>query len=600
MTNLLIVESPTKAKQIAGYLGRDWEVVASVGHIRDLPEKSLGVHPPLFRPTYVILAQAGPVTAQLIRAAKRCKEVYLGSDDDREGEAIAWHLQQVLGLENPKRITYNSITKESILGAIANPRSIDVYRVASQEARRVCDRLVGYLVSPALQKALGGLDYSAGRVQSVALKLVVDLEKDILGHSSNEYYTVQADFGNFVVSWEPEERNFDKALADRAKNCTSFTVKERSNSKSKSQPFAPFITSSLQRAASNSLKLRPKVCMEIAQELYQKGLITYMRTDNPNLSKEMIAAVRIYANKNSLQISGEPRRWNAPVGAQEAHGAITPTDLNVLTAGEDDKQRALYKLIWDRTIACQLADAEFSVQKIEIIGRNQTDEFIFSAKSKQLISAGYKAILAFDSAEHTDKSDDANKSDAIPLPHVEAGANLKPKSIIIKSEKTKAKSRFTEASLIKKLETLRIGRPSSYASVMETITKERDYVKTKPKTQFLVPTDRGIKVCSALDHHFSFMDYNFTQSLESNLDLIQNRKADYRSVVTALNSRLEAELANFQIVIGYKFTCPKCSSALLQLTKKDNKEKKFWSCTSYFDGTCNATYPDLDNKPKMN
>ncbi|WP_313479287.1 type I DNA topoisomerase [Stutzerimonas kunmingensis] len=594
MTNLLIVESPKKAKTIAGYLGPEWEVHASVGHVRDLPDKSIGVSPPDFRPEYVFTGNGKEICERLSRVASRCEHVYLGSDDDREGEAIAWHLQQILGLKEPRRIAFGEVTKSSITKAISEWRKIDVHRVASQEARRITDRLVGYQVSPTLQRALGSWDLSAGRVQSVALKIVVELEHKIEQHQALSYYTVEAEFdGGWSAQWQSGEKHFtDKHLAELVAKAKNFTVLDYETTHSTSAPFSPFITSTLQQAASNALKMRPKICMETAQSLYQQGLITYMRTDNPNLTDEMIQAVRLYATDHGLALPPEPRSWKAPEGAQEAHKAIMPTDLSRLEAGETDKEKDLYRLIWLRTVACQLADAEFKNHKITLESKNTEQPYVFCATYQELTKPGYKQLMQRDDTEEAEEGGAPNAA----LPMMAAGSAITAKQARVKTQKTKAQKRFTEASLIKQLERLGVGRPSSYAGIMETITKERGYVRNKGKTQFLEPTERGLKVYKALEGRFSFMNVDYTNELESKLDGIQSGTSKYKAVLSEVYSDLSREIDDFKSHVKPIHPCPKCGNGLMH-TK--SAKGSFWSCSGFMDGSCDVALPDKEGTPLL-
>lgn len=594
MTNLLIVESPKKAKTIAGYLGPEWEVHASVGHVRDLPEKSIGVSPPDFRPEYVFTGNGKEICERLSRVAARCEHVYLGSDDDREGEAIAWHLQQILGLKEPRRIAFGEVTKTSITKAISEWRKIDVHRVASQEARRITDRLVGYQVSPTIQRALGNWDLSAGRVQSVALKIVVELEQKIEQHQALSYYTVEADFdGGWSAQWHSGEKHFtDKQQADLVAKARGFTVSGYETTHSSSAPFSPFITSTLQQAASNALKMRPKICMETAQSLYQQGLITYMRTDNPNLTDEMIQAVRSYATEHDLALPPSPRTWKAPEGAQEAHKAIMPTDLSKMDAGDSDKEKALYRLIWLRTVACQLADAEFKNHKLTLESIGTDRPYVFFATYQELVSAGYKQLMQRDDTEDAEEGGAAT----VALPMLTTGTSITAKQVRVKAQKTKAQKRFTESSLIKQLEKLGIGRPSSYAGIMETITKERGYVRNKGKTQFLEPTERGMRVYKALEGRFSFMNVGYTNELEKRLDGIQSGTSKYKAVLSEVYNDLDREISDFKNHVKPIHPCPKCGNGLMHIK---SAKGSFWSCSGFADGTCDQALPDNEGSPLL-
>lgn len=597
MANLLIVESPAKAKTIEKYLGEGWEVKASLGHVRDLPENEMAVSVPDFRPSYTWTGDGKSVCEMLKRAANRAissgGEVYLGSDDDREGEAISWHLQQILGLQNPKRIRLGEITKKGVLKAVSEPATINVCLVAAQEARRIVDRFVGYMVSPFVQELLGRYDYSAGRVQSIAVRLVVDRENQIQSHSALAHYGATATFeGGWKASWDTgKEKITDKELALTVASIKKFKVLEASTEKSKSAPFAPFITSTLQQAASNALNIRAKKCMDAAQKLYEGGHITYMRTDNPNLTDDMIAAVRAYSEINNLPLPETARYWKAKDGAQEAHKGIHPTDINVLEAGETEDEKALYKLIWKRTVACQLADAEFLNRKL-VLGADLNGAPIQMIATQQtLVTPGYKVLLSEDQAE--DNESEATEPN-IALPLLEIGEYVSAVSNSLDSFKTKAAKRYSEATLVKELEKNGIGRPSSFAAIMESITKTRKYLRIKKGTKFFEPTERGQALAQSLTGRFSFMEVEFTRELEIKLDLIASNKARYKEVLSDFYSKLNQELESAQKNLTPLHQCPLCARGLL-LVQGDKKE--FFGCRGFFDKTCKGAFPAIDGKP---
>ncbi|EPK6584971.1 type I DNA topoisomerase [Pseudomonas aeruginosa] len=602
MGNLLIVESPAKAKTFEGYLGPGWEVKASFGHIRDLPEHEMGVAGPEYRPDYVFIGEGKKVSEVLKNAARRALSsggaVYLGSDDDREGEAIAWHLQQVLGLQDPKRITFGEISKKEILRAVAEPRKINVRLVAAQEARRILDRIVGYYISPIVQELMATYDYSAGRVQSVAVLLVVERENLIRAHTAVTHHSARFAFqGGWSADWAPDEKCTDLATAERIANARQFTVLEHSVGESRSSPFKPFITSTLQQAASNALNLRSKACMEAAQKLYEAGHITYMRTDNPNLTDDMLVAVRDYCAAQNLPLSDEPRTWKAKADAQEAHKGIHPTDITRLEAGEDEAQRKLYQLIWKRTVACQMADAVFKVTKVKLKPEGLDGTVAVTGEHSELVSPGYKTILAEDDSE--DKPDEVSHTTGA-IPPLETGASLTATSGEVVTTKTKAARRFTEASLVKELESRGIGRPSSFAAIMENISKTRRYVQLKKGTKFLEPTDRGEKLVQVLLNRFSFMDVDFTRDLERKLDEIAKGTANYRSVIAGFHQQLQDEIAKLLREIEPLHPCPKCGRGLLLIEKKKEKGKEasaFFGCRGFFDKKCDGIYPAKDGAP---
>lgn len=590
--NLLIVESPAKAKTIQQYLGQGWEVKASYGHIRDLPDNEIAVYPPNFKPKYTWLGEGKKVCEMLLSATNRALnsggEVYLASDNDREGEAIAWHLQQVLGLKNPKRITFGEISKKEIIKAVQNPRNIDVKLVAAQETRRVLDRLVGYHGSPYAQELLGDFTASVGRVQSVAVKLICDREKDIRSHETLVHYGVEFKFDGWEMTWKPVNACFDKNFAEIVANIKSFKVKDLPISLTKSSPPPPFITSTLQQAASNTLNFKAKKCMELAQSLYEKGLITYMRTDQPNLTDDMLIAVREYCKLNNLPISEEVRTWQSKENAQEAHKAIQPTDINLLTAGDTEDEQALYKLIWKRTVTCQMADAVFTLKKIILETDLNNNIFEIIAEEKTLKDPGYKLLSAKDETIDDEQTEENNN---FSFPTLSIGSDITTLSGKVIEFKTKSPKRYTEAALVRQLEKSGIGRPSSYANILESITS-RSYVTSKKNSKFFELTQKGEDLINLLENRFSFLNIEFTKEMELTLDKIAVGKANYLTTVTEFYNKFQDELNQAYNDNKPKYRCKKCGKGLIKLTSKKDK-KVFYACYNTLTKKCDGLYNEL-------
>jgi DNA topoisomerase-1 len=368
--NLMIVESPNKIKKIKAILGSGWDVAASVGHIRDLPVSEFGIEPETYRLQYQILERSKAVISQLRQRVARSEQVYLATDPDREGEAIAWHLQQVLKPRRYVRVTFDAITESVIRSALKAPRQLNTNLIHAQEARRGADRLVGYQVSPALSQQTGIARLSAGRVQSVALRLVVDRQREIDAFKETKHFGAEAIFdnGKWRAQWdtapflkEGEEYILDASLAEEASKCRLFAVTGAATKPAAKAPPPPFTTATLLQAASVTLGYKPELTAQIAQRLFEEGLITYHRTDSQNFSAEALAEIRVYATSNNLPLPPKPRTWKSKESAQEAHEAIRPTHLEQRYAGADNDQKSLYDLIWTRAVASQLADAEYSV-----------------------------------------------------------------------------------------------------------------------------------------------------------------------------------------------------------------------------------------------
>lgn len=587
---LLILESPGKVKKVQEILGPGWKVAASVGHVRDLPVKEMGVAAPDFKPKYVPTARGKDVLGCLENLVKNAESVYLATDPDREGEAIAWHLQDALKLKDAKRVTYSEITEKAIKAALDAPRSIDMALVAAQEGRRVLDRFCGYMVSGPLSN-VAGEKLSAGRVQSPAVRLVVEREREIQNFRSTTHYGAELTFENVdnitdgwkavwqVNPWleDGQEYLLDKALAEKAAALRSLEVTDCKESESRSAPPAPFTTSSLQQAASNSLKFTPKQTMQLAQKLYEGGHITYMRTDSPNLSEDAVEAIRAFCEGQGWLLAEKPRSWKSKEGAQEAHEAIRPTHIEIEEAGETADEKALYRLIRLRSLACQLEDAVYAVRLLQLAAELDGKQAVFEAKGRTLLSQGWKVLTAGDvsTEDDTDTTEPEN-----PVPSMKPGTRLTALAGTVLTKKTKPAARFTEASLVRELEKRGIGRPSTYAAILDTIMS-RGYVKTEKC--FLVPTPVGVMVVDGLQGNFTFIEYEFTRTMEQALDDIAAGKADYRAVIGEAHTRLEQELLAFAKATGK--VCPKCGKTVVRRVKKPGKDGKggydFWGCTGW-------------------
>ena len=587
---LLILESPGKVKKVQEILGSGWKVAASVGHVRDLPVKEMGVAAPNFKPHYIPTDRGKDVLSRLAVLVKNAEEVFLATDPDREGEAIAWHLQEALKLKNAKRVTYTEITEPAIQAALSNPRSIDMALVAAQEGRRVLDRFCGYMISGPLSNAAGE-KLSAGRVQSPAVRLVVEREREIQNFHSTTHYGAELTFENvdnitdgwkailLVKPWleDGAEYLIDKSLAEKAAALRSLEVIDYQESESRAAPPTPFTTSTLQQAASSSLKFTPKQTMQLAQRLYEQGTITYMRTDSPNLSQEAVHAIRAYCEEKGWPLVETPRKWKSKEGAQEAHEAIRPTHIEIEEAGETEDEKSLYRLIRLRSLACQLADAVYAVRTLQLGADMEDKQAVFEAKDRTLVSQGWK-ILA-DSQDGQEEGSEEEK-ELNPVPAMKSGTKATSLNGTVTTKKTKPASRFTEASLIRELEKRGIGRPSTYAAILDTIMS-RTYVKTEKR--FLVPTPLGVLVVDSLQGNFSFVEYEFTKNMEQALDDISEGKADYRTVISEAHARLEQELQTFAKATGK--VCEKCGKPMVRRAKKPGKNGKggydFWGCTGW-------------------
>ena len=558
--NLVIVESPAKAKTIEKFLGSDYKVMSSYGHIADLPDKELGVDVAHgFKPQYLVAADKRNLVKALKEEVKKADTVWLASDEDREGEAIAWHLSEELKLsqEKTKRIVFNSITKSAIEHAIKNPRGIDYNLVNAQQARRVLDRLVGYELSPVLWKKIRkGL--SAGRVQSVSVRLIVEREREIQDFQSEVSYKITAEFltkeGKLIKTYT--HKSFPTQEAAKAfleKNIgATFSVGSLETKPAKKSPAPPFTTSTLQQEAARKLHFSVSKTMQLAQRLYESGLITYMRTDSVNLSPEALSAAKQEIVKSYGEAYSKTRQYTShSKGAQEAHEAIRPTDMAAHTVRAEADQVRLYELIWKRTIASQMSDASLERTQVKVNASTHTEPFIGSGE-----------VIVFDGflKVYLEGKDDEEEEDEGMLPAMKVGESLTSKHITATQRFTCPPFRYTEASLVKKLEELGIGRPSTYAATISTI-QNRGYVErsslegeSRPYLQLslikneikekklienvgadkgkLIPTDIGMIVNDFLITHFAtIVDYNFTAKVEEEFDDIASGKEDWAKMV---------------------------------------------------------------------
>jgi DNA topoisomerase-1 len=557
--NLMIVESPNKVKKIKSILdalGRgSWEVAASVGHIRDLPVRELGIATPEYTPIYELTERGADVIKRLKTLAGRADEVYLATDPDREGEAISWHLKEALHLRHYQRVTFDAITSAVIATSLGQPRQIDDHLVQAQEARRVLDRLVGYQVSPVLSRQTAQRGLSAGRVQSPAVRLVVDREREIEAFKETKHFGAEVSFDKnaWRAQWETapflpkgEKYLMDQALAERAALCREFRVEASENKHATQPPPPPFTTSTLLQAASISLGLKPDVTAQLAQKLFEAGSITYHRTDSQNFSAEALKEVRAFAGARGLPLPASARRWKARGGAQEAHEAIRPTHFPDEQAGEDRLQQAVYRLIWMRAVASQLADAEYSVNTLRLAALGDSGlapdnkRFTFKAVGRTLTAPGWKALTAKDDAEEDEPSRDGENENCGKVPLLPVGTAARAEAGRLLYKQTRPPSRYTQASLIKKLEGIGIGRPSTYPAILKNVMT-RGYLGEDRK--FLTPTELGYLVVDTLEPRFRFLDYAFTRDLEQQLDDIAEGKAMYRDVVAGADAQLQLELA---------------------------------------------------------
>lgn len=618
MSKLVIVESPAKAKTIGKYLGSDYVVKASMGHLRDLPAKTMGVdieHD--FRPEYIPIEGKDKIINELREAAEESDFVYLATDPDREGEAISWHLKEMLylGDQRSKRVTFNEITKRAVQDGIAHPRDIDLDLVDAQQARRILDRIVGYELSPFLwRKVKRGL--SAGRVQSVATRMVVDREKEIRAFVPEEYWSLEAELatqtgGAFTASFYGDASGKVELKTEAQTNAIveavtgkPFTVSKVRRGKKRKNPAPPFITSTLQQEASRKLGMTPRRTMAVAQQLYEgieigeqglTGLITYMRTDSLRLSDEATDAAKqfILERYGEQYYPDKKRVFRTKNGAQDAHEAIRPT--NVTLTPDDlhpyltEEQYKLYKLVWSRFVACQMSEAILDTVSADIVSQG----YVFRA-------SGYKVAFPGFTAVYEESTDDAKQSDTTsgkPLPDFGEGDTLDCKKLTPAQHFTQPPARYTEASLIKAMEEKGIGRPSTYAPTISTILA-RDYVVKEGRS--LRPTPLGEGVTELLvDKFTSVADLTFTAHMEDELDEVEKGKMSYVEVLRRFYGDFEAalqqaekDLEGQRIKIKDEETDVICEQCGRKMVIKSGRFGKFLACPGYPE--CKFTKPIVE------
>jgi DNA topoisomerase-1 len=618
---LIIVESPTKARTIKKFLPARYVVKASVGHVRDLPKSTLGVDVGRdFAPRYLTIKGKAAVIKELKTALKSASEVYLATDPDREGEAIAWHLAELLKLEDPKRIELHEITKDAALEAIKHAHSIDMDRVNAQQARRILDRLVGYKISPLLwSKVRGGL--SAGRVQSVAVKLIVDREREIIAFIPREYWTIVATLSRSGqdVMFPAEFVSIAGEKAEIADGETAarivaelagahFSIAAIKQREVRRNPAAPFTTSTLQQEASRKLRFRVRRTMQLAQALYEgvdlgaagtQGLITYMRTDSTRVSDSARAAAKEFIDANYGPEYHDPKRTHkVREDAQDAHEAIRPASLeltpNSLAGVLKRDELRLYRLIWERFVASQMAAAVFDQTTVDIkaVPPPGTPAYGLRTTGSVMKFPGFTAV--YEESKDDDGDGQARPQGRVVLPRLEQGEPLDNHGIEPKQHFTEPPPRYTEASLVKALEENGIGRPSTYSTIVETI-QARGYVEQEARR--FAPTEIGIAVNDLLAEHFrEIMDLKYTANMEHELDQVEERKANWVEVLRAFYTPFELELEEAEkkiprLVVVDKPTDERCPNCGKPMVIKTGRFGQFISCTGYPE--CKTTKPIL-------
>ena len=582
---LIIVESPTKAKTISAFLGKDYTVESSFGHVRDLPKSKLGIDTEKdFAPSYVVPTKARKLVNELKKEAAKAKATILATDEDREGEAIAWHLAQVLNLENPQRIVFHEITKPAIEEALKNPRTVDINMVNAQQARRILDRLVGYKLSPFLwQKVARNL--SAGRVQSVAVRLIADREKEIKAFVPQEYWSIEAKLqknsetflallgkkdGEVIEKLDIKNK---EEIDEILKNLegAEYRVASIKKKETKRNPLPPFTTSTLQQTTWQRLRFSAKLTMFVAQQLYEMGLITYHRTDSLNLAEFSLAGAREYITKThgNEYWPGFSRTFKTKSRlAQEAHEAIRPTDLQQITNNLAAPQQKLYGLVWSRFLASQMSQAVFDSTVVDIA----TNNYVFRATGQILRFDGFLKVYPI-------------KFEETELPLLEQSEILHLASLNPLQHFTEPPPRYTEATLVKALEEHGIGRPSTYAPILSTI-QDRRYVEKDEKKRF-VPTQLGSAVNNLLVEHFpEIVDIKFTADMEEKLDDIAENKKEWIPMLREFYEPFEANLEKKYKEVEKKKVlaektdrnCPLCSSPVVIRTGRFGK---FYACSTF-------------------
>jgi len=587
MKSLVIVESPTKAKTIQKFLGNDFIIKSSFGHVRDLPKSRLGVDVEKnFEPEYIIPTKAKKIVSELKKDAKKVDDVILATDEDREGESIAWHLAEALKLENPERIVFHEITKPAIEDALKSPRHIDMNLVNAQQARRILDRIVGYKLSPFLWKKVAkGL--SAGRVQSVAVRLVVDKEKEIKSFVPEEYWQIiallskgdknfeahlSAKDGKAIEKLDIKNKNdAEKVLSDL--NNAEYIVDNVEKKETKKNPFPPFTTSSLQQSSWQKFHYPAKMTMSLAQRLYEQGFITYHRTDSLNLSEMSLSAAKKYIEDSfgSNYWTGSFKKYKAKGNAQEAHEAIRPTEAartpESLKSSLDARQFKLYSLIWQRFIACQMSPALFDSTAVDI----KANEYTFHSNGQTLKFDGFLKVYQ-------------TKFTEAELPVLEAKEKLKLEELNHSQHFTEPPARYNEATLIKALEKNGVGRPSTYAPTLATI-QARNYIMKDEQKRF-IPTEMGEIVTDILVKNFpEIVDIDFTAKMEKELDEVAEGEDTWQKTCSdfyqPFAKNLKEKYENVEKKIITKETdkkCPKCGSPLVE---KLGRFGRFYACSKF-------------------
>lgn len=607
MSNILvIVESPAKAKTIEKFLGKNYKVVASIGHIRDLPKSTMGVDVENdFEPKYINIRGKGDLIKALKSQAKKADKVYLATDPDREGEAIAWHLAHILGIDATSecRVTFHEITKDAIKSAVKSPRPIDLNLVDAQQARRVLDRLVGYSISPILwRKVKKGL--SAGRVQSVATKLICDREREIISFEPKEYWTIDAHAkvenqaeltmelnsdanGKIAIDSKEQVDQILKALSGLTAKVASVEKKKKMRN-----PNPPFITSSLQQEASNKFGFTTKKTMMIAQQLYEGiaikgqgtiGLITYMRTDSTRISDSAKEMCRLFINQmyGEQYLSKDEKKQKASKNAQDAHEAIRPTTIEFSPSEIEDsltkEQYKLYDLIWSRFIASQMAPAEYESHGMDVV----VGDYIFRATGSRMIFDGFTKV--YQSAQQSDRL----------IPDLKEGYTFEVEQYAPEQHFTQPPARFTEASLVKEMEEKGIGRPSTYAPTITTILS-RGYVEKEKKS--LKPTELGFIIDEIMSDYFStIVEVDFTADMETRFDKIEAGEEVWKAIIRSfyqpfveLISKADSEIEKVDLTEETDIDCEKCGKKMLI---RQGRYGKFLACSDY--PNCDNTKPIL-------
>jgi DNA topoisomerase-1 len=597
--NLIIVESPTKAKTIAKFLGKEYKVESSFGHIKDLPKSEMGIDiENNFTPRYIVPTKAKKLVSGLKALAKKSTEIILASDEDREGEAIAWHLASALSLDEKqtKRIVFHEITKEAILEALKNPRHINQAMVDAQQARRVLDRLVGYELSPFLWKKVAkGL--SAGRVQSVATKMIVEREKEIKAFVSEDYASLSAELQtkknkekfsadlNKINGKSFDKLDLKKAAAKKIKESlekAEFVVEKIEKKAVNKNPGAPFTTSTLQQSANRHLGFSAKQTMMVAQKLYEEGRITYMRTDSLNLSPKFLNEARAWIGESLGKdyLPSQSRVFkNKSKNAQEAHEAVRPTEVintpEKLEKKLEKNQARLYRLIWQRAVASQMAPAQMASTVIDVKAETKTDAYLFRANGQTISFPGYLKIWS----ENTKEQE---------LPNLKVKDILALQSLLVSEHATTPPARYSDASLVKELEKYGVGRPSTYAPTINTIIVRNYAVRDENKK--LKPTDIAFVVTNLLSEHFKkIIDYGFTAKLEDDLDEIAEGQKEWQPVVAEFYGDFHANLQKKYEEINKKDIMPEeksteiCDKCGAEMIIKTGRYGKFLACSAFPD-----------------